>query len=84
MWETHDIKTTWFSHMLRDTCQFFMWVYKIDMCPLNMWEVHFFFFINASSHMLLKQHFFTCQGTHVNFIYKLYEISYKPLLSEKE
>jgi hypothetical protein len=42
-------------------------------------------FINAikkacEKHMLLKQHvILTCQGTYVNFIYGLYEISYKPV-----
>jgi hypothetical protein len=44
-----------------------------------------YFFINAikkvyEKRMLLKQHvFLTCQGTHINLIYGLYKISYKPI-----
>jgi hypothetical protein len=36
--------------------------------------------IACEKHILLKHHvLLTCQGTHVNLIYELYEISYKSI-----
>jgi hypothetical protein len=61
------------------------------MCHLNMYFSHVINAIKKASekYMLLKQNvILTCQGTHVNLICKLYEISYKPIwkkfLSEKK
>jgi hypothetical protein len=45
------------------------------MCPLNMWETHVFL---LKKHVRSTCYFLTCQGTYVNFICELYEISYKP------